>query len=412
MPPVPRFLRLDPRLSWAIPICRFFVLVVRHWDSLVYPQFIYEDAGAFWAATFVDSGPTLVLRPWAGFLRVSQRLIFLGLRLSPAQIAPALAELILFGAVALLAAFVVSSRLRDAIPSQASRNVLAAFLFVIPATTEMLGSVLNIEWFLWVFLVCLSLASVPGRRVSVIEGLVALVAGVTGPIVVALLPVLVWRLGRRRPWLILILALCALCQVATFALIGQRAPVASDFAGSISAFLRQTASAVLGARFGDVLDMVAFPWLLTLAGLLILAAILISARSLPRPTAVILIWSAAAAALAGLMSVGAPNLQIPGQNSRYFVMVSIGAAAAAAVAADRQRLVGLALLGALIFGCVGDFRVDAFPRGEWATKSACIGGAEACVLGVYPDLWSVSWPGPNEPYVMPVGFTPDGLPRY
>ena len=98
MPPVPRFLRLDPRLSWAIPICGFFVLVLRHWDSLVYPQFIYEDAGAFWAATFVDTGPTLVLRPWAGFLRVSQRLIFLGLRLSPAQIAPAVAELILFTA--------------------------------------------------------------------------------------------------------------------------------------------------------------------------------------------------------------------------------------------------------------------------------------------------------------------------
>ena len=92
----------------------------------VYPQFIYEDAGAFWAATFVNTGPTLVLCSWPGFPRVSQRLIFLGLRLFPAQIAPAVAELILFAAVALLGR-VRRGRLRDAIPSQASRNVLAAF---------------------------------------------------------------------------------------------------------------------------------------------------------------------------------------------------------------------------------------------------------------------------------------------
>src|SRR4029078_3889199 len=101
---------------------------------------------------------------------------------------------------------------------------------------------------------------------------------------------------------------------------------------------------VLGARFGDVIDSIAFPWLLTLAGLLILAAILMSARSLPAPTGVILIWTAAVAALAGLVSVGAPNLQIPGQNARYFVMVSIAAATAAASAGAQRRVRGVCLV--------------------------------------------------------------------
>jgi hypothetical protein len=400
------------RVAILIPILGLVVLIVRRWDSLVHPQFIYEDAAAFWAATFVDSGPDAIFRPWAGFFRVTQRLIFQTTRLSPAPVAPAVAVLILYVVIALVAAFLVSSRMSSAIPSQPARNVVAGFLFVIPATTEMLGSALNVEWFLWIYLVCLCLASPPRRAIAALESIAGVVVGLTGPIVIALLPVLIWRQGRDRPRFVIAMTICALAQGAMYVTSFRRPAPVSDAVDSVLALLRQTGTSIVGARFGTVVDAVGRPWLLAAVGLLVLVGIVVCARNLPRPTATCLFWAAGSAGLAGLISVGSLSLQLPGQNPRYFIVTAILAVASAAVAMDRRSIVGLGLGLLAVIGAAGDFAVAPLPPSNWATQSGCIGGPAPCRVDVYPDIWSVDWPGSGATYQIPRGFTSDGRPLY
>lgn len=400
------------RLSLAIPLIGLVVLVARRWDWLVHPQFIFEDAGAFWAPTFVDGGPGLVVRPWAGFLQVGPRLAFVLARMSPSAIAPAVAELALLIAIALLALFLVSDRMAESIPSQAARNVLAGFLFLIPSTWQMLGSALNLDWFLWMYLAFLCLATRSRGVINVTESLAAVIAGLSGPAVLALMPVLILRLRRTRPRLLLALIVCGAAQLVTFIASSRRPAPASGIVESVYAFLRQSGTSVIGTNFGLGVDDVAFPWLLAAIGLFVIAGALFCARNLPREAATTLVWAALIAGVAGLVSVGAARLQSPGQNGRYFLVMATFVTAAAAMAVDRRSSVGLILGAMVIFGCVGDFPVQTLPPAAWASLHDCIGGPSPCRLEVYPSIWSVEWPGIEGTYKIPVGITPDGGPLY
>jgi hypothetical protein len=398
--------------AWAIALVGLVVLLARTSDAFTHPQFIYEDAGAFWAPTYEETGLDLLTRPWAGFLRVSQRLIFLGARLAPPAVAPVFALSLYYAVIAGVAAFVASDRMRDAIPSRRVRLSIALFLFGGTATTEMLGSSLNVEWFLWIFVVCLCLATRPGRRTAAIETGAAVVVGLTGPIVVALIPVILWRLARRRTVLTVVLVACAAVQVATYLASSRRPALPSSAVESAYAVLRQTGSSLLGVRVGTLLDAVAYPWLLAFVGLVLVGTIVACLKWLPRRTAIALGWAAIASAIAGLVSVGAPALQSPGQNPRYFIMTAIVAAIAAAAAAERRSPVGIVLAGAIVLGCVGDLVVEPLPQGGWASESGCIGGSTACRVDVYPPQWSVDWPGLHRGYRAPTGFTREGNPSY
>jgi hypothetical protein len=388
------------------------VLVARRWDSIAHPQFIYEDAAAFWAPTFIESVPDLILRPWAGFLQVGPRLIFLLARITPSAIAPAVAELALLAAIALLSIFLVSDRLEGSINSKAARTALAAFLFLIPSTSQTLGSALNVDWFLWIYLVFLSMASRSRGVTNLVEGLLAVVAALSGPAVIALIPVLILRLRGTRPKLLLALIICAAVQLVTYVVSSRRPAPTSGVVESVYAFLRQSGASVIGTRFGHSLDDVAFPWLLAAIGLLVIVGALFCARNLPRQVAATLVWAALIAGVAGLISVGAPRLQSPGQNGRYFLVMATFVAAAAAVSMNRRSSVGLVLGAMIIIGCVGDFAVEALPPGAWALQHDCIGGPNPCRLDVYPPIWSVEWPGIGGTYKIPVGITPDGGPLY
>jgi hypothetical protein len=247
---------------------------------------------------------------------------------------------------------------------------------------------------------------------AITDGVMALVIGLTGPAVVAMMPILIWRQARNRPKLVAMLVACGVAQLVVYLSSSRRPAPASGVVEPLYAFLRQTASSVIGTRFGTVIDTIAFPWLLGVVGILILIGILVCSRSLPRPTAIALAWASFATAIAGLISVGPASLEIPGQNGRYFLVIATFAALAAAAALDRRSAVGLAVAGVVVIGCVGDLAVDPLPPGSWASQAHCIGARDACVVDVYPPAWSVHWPGLHRGYVIPTGFGPDGSPSY
>jgi hypothetical protein len=407
-------LRKQSLVARILPVVGFVVLVVRYWDAFARPQFIYEDAAAFWAPTFEDSGPQLLLRPWAGFLRVTQRLIFLSARGAPYALAPVVTLIIFYGVIALVARFVLSERMANAIPSYGARVLIAAFLFVIPDTTEMLRSSLNVEWFSWIFLLCVGLATPARGILSVAEGLAAVVVGLTGPMVIPMLPLFVRRQVRSRPVLVGALILCAVAQVLVYVTSTRRPALPSGAVESAYAFIRQVASSVLGARLGQLLDGVAFPWLLALVGLFILVAASACSRNLPRATAASFWTPALAAGAASLISVGAFSMMVPGQNARYFIPMAMAVCGIAALTLSRRpySLASVALGAAVLAGSTTDFPVDEVPSGDWAVEHGCIGGPDPCHVSVYPTIWSVDWPGLGNGYRIPTGFTEDGRPTY
>ena len=83
---------------------------------------------------------------------------------------------------------------------------------------------------------------------------------------------------------------------------------------------------------------------------------------------------------------------------RYFMFgtFTIVAIVIAAIAAGnrRQRRAGIILAMLLSVGVIWDFRVLAPPSQGWAERSACIGGADPCVVPVFPGGdWDIRWPG-------------------
>ncbi len=59
-----------------------------------------------------------------------------------------------------------------------------------------------------------------------------------------------------------------------------------------------------------------------------------------------------------------------------------------------QRMAGMALGILLVTGVVWDFRIEAPPTLGWAENSACMGGADPCLVPVYPGGdWDIRWPG-------------------
>ena len=54
----------------------------------------------------------------------------------------------------------------------------------------------------------------------------------------------------------------------------------------------------------------------------------------------------------------------------------------------------MALAIQLVVGVVWDFRIQAPPTLGWADKSVCVGGADPCVVPVFPGGdWDLHWPG-------------------
>jgi hypothetical protein len=394
----------------AIPFAGFLLLVGRNWTSLAQPQFIYEEAGGFWAPTFEESPVEYLFKPWAGFLRVGPRAIFLVLRLFPSAVAPVVGQLILFAGISLLASFVLSSRMAEALPSRPVRAIVASFLFVLPGIPETLASSLNLEWFLLIFLICLSVATVPPRPGSILDWLVGGLSALTGPGIVVALPLIVALRGRQRRGLTTALVLCAAAQIGTLVVAGRKPADLLAVPDSVKAVLRAAGTAVVGARFGRLLDSLAGPMALMAIGVVVGVLIVYLLRLLPRKSAVALASASAAIAVAGLVSAGPGGLSVPGENGRYFVLVSVSAAVAAASGLQHRNTAGLVLASGLVIGVIGDLRIDPIPVAGWADSGRCIGAAMPCRVEVYPPAWSVEWPGIHRGYRAPSGITPEGFP--
>jgi hypothetical protein len=302
-----------------------------------------------------------ILLPWHGFLHVVPRVIFDVAAFGPARYGPAVVMAVEWSLVALLAVFLASDRLADGIPDRRVRVGLALALPVLG--TEVVGSALDADWYLAVFLAALPLA-----RTGRYDPLWAILAGLSGPASIVAWPLFL----QRRLWMLV--AGCGLVQLAVFAA-SSREPVGIDI---LAAMIR-------------------------VAPLLLLGGLALWSTPIPKRTLVAFGWVAMCLYIAGATSLGSAFAM---WGDRYLFVLYVALALVAISGAINRCLTAAPLMGVLIASVVIAFRQPMPPNTDWSSNADCIGSQVRCRVPIYPASWSVDWTPDYAVPVVPWGWDP------
>jgi hypothetical protein len=383
-------------LAFAVSLA---ILVLRYPTSLFTAEPLWEDGPIFYLGGFDGIGS--LARPYQGYLHLAARMVAIAAAAIPPVFAPLFMNGVTIVATAGVAAFIASGRLGTAVPDPRLRLALAIGFVLMPAAQDLSWHLVYLQWSLGFFLLARVLADEPGPRWKwpdrIAVGLVAL----TGPFSIVFAPLYVWQ--RRRlgavTWVVVACAAIQLVFVATT----RRAAAGETSIGDAVAILatRLFAEPLLGYRVTWTLSEAGVPLVAGAAFVVAVAVLLLIAGSvIPRRILVVLVYGAVVIAIAGVIrSADAAWSLLAGWGGGRYFMFGIAAImaitiAAIAVGGTWQRRAGLVLAMLLSIGVIWDFRVLAPPTLGWADKSACIGGADPCVVPVFPGGdWDIRWPG-------------------
>jgi hypothetical protein len=222
--------RLNHPPLWATLLVCAVVLFLRRPDLFRAPQFWAEDGGVFFlqARTL---GWSALFTPSAGYLHTVLRIVaWIGAQTDP-TIVPAW-YVIAAGALTLYVAARTQSARFPFKPSVA----YALAVVLVPDAFEVLLNLTNLQWILAGGLVLLLISREPQNLLQRIHDAVALVLlGLTGPFVIAVAPLFVWRGLKSRTRFQLGMATgavaCAALQAATIIRSGHevtKSPVATE----------------------------------------------------------------------------------------------------------------------------------------------------------------------------------------
>jgi hypothetical protein len=191
-----------------------------HMPSLLLHAQFYADDGGWYQAAY-SRGPVLpLLQPDAGYLVLLQRV---GASLS--LLLPLVAVPTFFNVVALLVevggiCYLLSQRMAAAIPSAWARVAIAVLVVALPNAYDTSGNLTNAQWHLALIAFLVVFAG-PPRRVWgwIVDGLILIVSGLTGPYCLILEPIAAWRWLRDRPdrralWVLAANSACVLAQLS------------------------------------------------------------------------------------------------------------------------------------------------------------------------------------------------------
>lgn len=383
---------------WCTLLACAVILAARRPDLVRSPQLWAEDGTVFFLQAHTSPWSSL-FTPSAGYLHTVLRLIAATASWWDPVLAP---TWYVFGA-AMLTLYVAAR-------TQSSRfglppSPLYAFAVVlVPDAFEVLLTLTNLQWVLAAGLLALLLSKDPESPRQWLHDAVALVLlGLTGPFIVAWLPLFAWRAYRRRTRASVVLAAiaaaCAVTQALTIWLNPMQmtvAPVAWDQVLAVPG-VRVGASLVLG---GNVtihagLGVATALGIVTLAGVIALGA----ARGAARLERLLL----AAAFLALLVIVWyrcryVISAVVHGAGSRYVFplqLIGLWLLVAAARATDNvwvARVAGIALFAALALN-LPRLREPPLHDLRWAEYAARIRAGERVAARINPDGWEFTVPG-------------------
>jgi len=338
-----------------------------------------------WFADARAAGPASILWPYAGYLHLIPRSIAVLEAALPTAAAPLVGTLITLAIIAGVA--VAGFRVWPP---------LALPVVLLPNTVVEIGSPTYLHFYLAIALLFGLLARRVGR-----PGLVGLVVcSISGPSGLLLSPLFAARAWVRRDrdsvQRLLCVAIPAAVQALFLAVAGRSA--VAEAVSPVDALVigaGHVAATIIGTRF-TLAGLNAVPTPIAGVAVLAIAVLLVvAARSVPRwlnaALAYILIVTVISTILAG--SDDREHLLSPVSAPRYFHLAGAAVAGLSLFALSRGSRAGLVLVGLLIFGWIGDFRLEALPPSAWASDSSCLDSPGPCTVPVYPGgKWDIHWP--------------------
>ncbi len=378
---------------------------LRRPEAFIRPEFLGEEAGVFWAATAVLHRLDALLTPWNGFVYVVPRAVFEVASIWPATIAPAVVLGIFGVQLGVIALFLASDRMVDALPDPRARLVAGVAVFLLPFASGVYSSSLQIQWWMAIYLTALLVTRPPRTRGAAwADRIGAALTALTGPATIVLAPAF---FVRRRLDIAVITTAGAVIQVAAYA---GSPRVPSD---EINLFqlplvlLERLGTIPLGDELGDAVMRgdLALP-----AALVGLGAFAIAAWSLPRPTLLAFGYIALALPAMGMIAGATEDFRQGIFGARYFVPAAWLAWVAFGMAFSARPRTSVVLFALLAAGLVSGWRGWPNEDTHWAAYAGCIGGRAVCTVPIDPHVWDVHWvPGS---YRVPAAAARDGTPIY
>jgi hypothetical protein len=269
----------DKWLDAGVAAAALAILFARKPHAFTEPQFFVEDATVYFQGQY-EQGVAALFTPYFGYLHTIPRLVAQLAAGTPLEWRPGFYVGACLAAMLGLTVYIARSRLP--LPTW-QRRTLALAVFVLPLNPFVYLHLANLQWFgalaLWVVL----LQGPPRRRgEGAIDIAIVALAGLTGPFVVALAPLLplrVWRFGWSFWEKLLggVWIATASVQCATLLTIERtsRATWEHVTGGHLAGFAADFLFGAQGPEQFDVLPLLA-PWLL-LAGVIAVCVSLPSA---------------------------------------------------------------------------------------------------------------------------------------
>ncbi len=265
----------QPRITWWALLALAVALVLRKPHALLAPQFWAEDGSVF----LIEQdrlGLAALLSPYMGYLHTIPRLTaWLAAQLLDPAWWPAFYNGVAFAIWMAVIARTFSPRL-----SLPHKPWLAAAFFLGPHTGEILFNITNAQWITAFVFVQQAIIARPQSWAQRLGDLaLVILVGLTGPFVIALLPLLAWRWWRDRHADNLTVLLLAAACAATQAFFIYRAQITFDHQNA--AFSLFNTLTVLSRRLlvwpalGPRLATDLPPLILSLLGVLFLGALFI-----------------------------------------------------------------------------------------------------------------------------------------
>ncbi len=202
-----------PRLTLGVLAVLAFVLFLRKPDALHTPQLWAEDGSVF-LNDQDQFGLRALLAPYMGYLHALPRLIaWLSAQLFDPAWWPACYNASAFAIWLAALARLLTPRFAH-LPG---RPWLVLAFLLIPHTGEVFFNITNLQWITGFVLIQQALVAAPRTRGERLRDLALLfIVGLTGPFVIAFLPLFAWRWWRARSrddlWPLLAVAACAAVQ--------------------------------------------------------------------------------------------------------------------------------------------------------------------------------------------------------
>ena len=375
-------------VSLAVIPVGIALLLFRRPETLARAEF-WADDGLFYQLG-LDAGIRALTIPYAGTFVVVQRIIVILETMVPPTLAPVVGNAAAILMTALVAGFIASPRLSGFIPNAAARAAAAIVFVMLPATGWLYWTLADVQWITGTFLVAMLVATPPTTtRGRFGDAIGLLLAGLTGPLSILLLPLYILR-ALRAPvwrWHVLWLGLAAGAQSLAL-LLSFRAPAAGLDLAALPEVAALRAIVLPLAGVGAA-ELPAF-----MVSVLLLFALGAAVRKLPRSWLVGAAYVVILVPLAGIQATQfeTGSLVDPHKGEQYFYLCGVIFAGLilAALARGRRAAVPIAIILALAM--VGDARIAPIPAVGWADQAGCIGGPVPCVVPVAPGAqWSVSW---------------------